>query len=57
MAINSPYSKISDFGQLIIQLMDDHNVPVCYFKDHIENYKSPNPEYKWVSLKPDMSVG
>lgn len=35
--------------------MDDDK-PVCFYKDHISNFKNPNAEYKWISLKPDLCV-
>lgn len=43
-----PYRNTSEFGSLIILLMDDKNQPVCFYKDSISNYTNPNPEYKWI---------
>jgi len=35
----------------------DGESPVCFYKDHINNYLDPNAKYKWVSLSPDLSIG
>jgi len=54
--INAPYVDISDFGNVILLLMDG-DTPVCYYKESIENFTNPNAEYKWCSLLPDKVVG
>lgn len=31
--------------------------PVCYFKADIEEFMDPNPEWRWVELINDLSIG
>lgn len=54
--VSKPYVNISDFSTVIVILMDDDK-PICFYKEDIKNFTNPNPEYKWVSFKPDMCVG
>jgi hypothetical protein len=54
--VQKPYVSISDFDTVFVVLMDDDK-PICFYRDSIENYRDPNPEYKWVSFQPDMCVG
>ena len=54
--VEYPYQRIEEFGNIFVLLMDDDK-PICFFKQHISKFKDPEAEYKWVSLKPDLSVG
>ena len=31
--------------------------PVCFYKAEIEEFRDPNPEWKWIQLNNDMSIG
>jgi hypothetical protein len=31
--------------------------PVCFWKTDIEEFMDPNPNYKWIELNPDLSIG
>ena len=54
--IEKPYVDIMDFGNVIIQLIDDKGRPVCYYKERINEFAKADADYKWVSLKPDLCV-
>lgn len=54
--VQRPYVTVSDFGTVFVLLMDDDK-PICFYKEDIDNFTDPNPEYKWVSFSPDMCVG
>jgi len=51
-----PYVTVSDFGKIIIILMDGDS-PVCFYTDDVNNYIDPNAKYNWISLQPDLCVG
>lgn len=48
-----PYSSVADFGTVFVLLMDDDK-PICYYKESITNFMNPDPEYRWISLNPDL---
>lgn len=50
-----PYVDCHDFDKVIVHLMDGDD-PVCFFKDDIANHLDPDPEMKWYSFLPDLSV-
>lgn len=33
------------------------DVPVCFWKGKVTEFSNPDPEYRWVVLKNDLSVG
>lgn len=54
--IKSVYKDLYDIGKVYIYLMSGSDA-ICYYKADIEDFKSPNPEWKWIQLNPDLSVG
>lgn len=51
-----PYKNLSDMGRVYLYLMQGDK-PICYFKDHVENYSNPDAQWKWVELINDLSIG
>ena len=51
-----PYQEVFDIGRVYVYLMHGDKA-VCYFKDDIENYRQPNPTYKWIEMTADLSMG
>jgi hypothetical protein len=31
--------------------------PIAYYKADVEDFLNPNPEWKWLEMIPDLSVG
>lgn len=31
--------------------------PICFWKTNIEEFLDPNPQYRWIELMPDLSIG
>lgn len=43
-------------GKMYVYLLDGEK-PVCFWKDDIKNYKDPNPQFKWIEMINDLSIG
>lgn len=44
-----PYQDLMDMGIVFIYLMDGEN-PICFARDHVQNFIDPNPNIKWYEL-------
>ncbi len=54
--MKTTYQDIYDIGKVYFYLMSGDN-PVCYFKEDIEKFMNPNPDWLWIELLPDLSLG
>jgi hypothetical protein len=52
----SVYKDLYDIGKIYIYLMSGSDA-ICYYKADIEEFMDPNPQWKWVQMIPDLSVG
>lgn len=52
----APYQDIYDIGRVYVYLMSGDK-PVCYFKTDIEEFMDPNPQWRWLEMFNDLSVG
>lgn len=52
----SVYKDLYDIGKIYIYLMSGNDA-ICYYKADIEEFMNPDPEWKWVQMNPDLSVG
>ncbi len=52
----APYKDFYDIGKVFVYLLSGDK-PVCYYKADIEQFKDPNPEWKWIELNNDPSIG
>ena len=43
-------------GRVYVYLMSGSK-PICYWKANIEEFMDPNPQFKWIELLPDLSIG
>lgn len=50
------YKDLYDIGKVYVYLMSGSDA-ISYFKADIETFMNPNPEWQWIELNPDLSVG
>lgn len=43
----APYKDLYDIGKVFFYLMKGNDA-VCYYKADIEEFKNPNPDWKWI---------
>lgn len=52
----APYQDIYDIGRVHVYLLSGDK-PICYFKTDIEEFMNPNPQWRWLEMFNDLSVG
>lgn len=50
------YSSVEEMERIYVYLMDG-DYPVCYWQGDVSEFIDPNPQYKWIPLRADLSVG
>lgn len=52
-----PYKSGKQMPTFFIYLVDSDDVPVCYYRDSLINYKDQNGPVQWRNFEPDLSHG
>jgi hypothetical protein len=55
--ISLPYASAKQMPTFFIYLVNSDDVPVCFFRDSVMNYKDPNGPTYWRNFEPDLSHG
>ncbi len=50
------YLDLFDIGKVFVYLMKGTDA-ICFYKADIEEFQNPDPEWKWIQLNPDLSMG
>lgn len=55
--ISLPYHTGKQMPTFFIYLVDSDNVPICFFRDSLMNYKDKTGPIQWRNFEPDLSHG
>lgn len=56
MTYQSSYIDLYDIGKIFIYLMKGNDA-VCFYKADVEQFTKPDPDWQWIQLLPDLSMG
>ena len=53
VTINTPYQSVEEMDRLYVYLLDQEDVPVCYWKGKVKDFTERNCRHNWRSLVND----
>ena len=53
----SHFNSLATMDRVYIYLIDEKGEHVCYWKGKAADFSNKNPEYQWISMKADRSIG
>lgn len=53
----SKFHSLENMERVYVYLLDAKGEHVCFWKGKTSDFAKKNPEYQWISLKADRSIG